>query len=181
MADTIVLVTFYSRAGGTEQLAQAAAVGAVQARALIRLRRVPDIDTEAMLERFPEAREPLRRMHREYVPPREADVVAADAIVLASCPDVDAASPEWSPFVLMLEKLHAEGRLAGKAAAVVPNAGSSDSFDSLVRRLGFAVCTPDGAQDDEVSRAVALGRAVAALRDHRASGGSSASRPGGRC
>ena len=170
MADTIVLVTFYSRAGGTEQLAQAAAVGAVQARALIRLRRVSDVDPRAVLERFPEAREPLRRMHREYVPPREADVVGADALVLAACPDVDAGSLEWLPFVQMLEKLHAEGKLAGKAAAVVPNAGSSDSFDSLVRSLGFAVCTPDGAQEDDVSRAVALGRAVAGLKGRLARG-----------
>lgn len=161
MVNTIVLVIFYSRAGDTERLAHAAAVGAVQARALIRLRRVPDIDPAAVIQRFPEAQESLRRMHREYVPPREADVLGADALVFASCADVDAASPEWSPFVQMLEKLAAEGKLGDKAAAVVPNTGSSDSFDALVRRLEFVVCAPDGAQTDDVSRAVALGRAAA--------------------
>ena len=78
MADTIVLVIFYSRTGETERLAHAAAVGAVQARALIRLRRVPDIDPGKTLERFPESEESLRRMHREYVPPREVDVLDLD-------------------------------------------------------------------------------------------------------
>ncbi|HEX6313271.1 MAG TPA: hypothetical protein VFZ73_00365 [Gemmatimonadaceae bacterium] len=161
MADTIVLVIFYSRAGETERLAHAAAVGSVQARALIRLRRVPDIDPAGVLERFPEAQESLRRMHREYVPPREADVLGADAIVLASSTGVDAASPEWSPVVQMLERLAADGKLGGKAAAVVPNGASSHSFDALITRLGLDVRAPDAEQDDDVGRAVALGRAVA--------------------
>jgi NAD(P)H dehydrogenase (quinone) len=161
MADTIVLVIFYSRDGETERLAHAAAVGSVQARALIRLRRVPDIDPVKTLERFPEAQESLRRMHREYVPPREVDVVGADALILASSADVDADSAEWSPVVRMLEKVAAEGRLGGKTAAVVPNGASSRSFDALVARLGLNVCTPDAAPADDVSRAVAIGRAVA--------------------
>jgi hypothetical protein len=73
---------------------------------------------------------------------------------------VDADSAEWSPVVQILEKLAAEGRLGGKAAAVVPNGASSRSFDALVARLGLAVCTPDAARVDDVSRAVAIGRAV---------------------
>ena len=42
MSQPIVLVIFYSRCGSTEKLALAAAVGAVQSRAAIRLRRVAD-------------------------------------------------------------------------------------------------------------------------------------------
>jgi len=42
MQDVNVVVVFYSRTGSTERLALAAAVGAVQGRALIRLRRLPD-------------------------------------------------------------------------------------------------------------------------------------------
>src|SRR6186713_3224858 len=67
MAQTIVVVTFYSRGGTAERLATAAAVGAVQMRAGIRMRRVPDPDPAAALARFPEHREELRRMHKEYI------------------------------------------------------------------------------------------------------------------
>jgi len=49
VAQTIVVVTFYSRGGTTERLATAAAVGAVQMRAGIRMRRVPDADPAAAL------------------------------------------------------------------------------------------------------------------------------------
>src|SRR6187431_900203 len=75
VAQTIVVVTFYSRGGTTERLATAAAVGAVQMRAGIRMRRVPDVNPAAALAQFPEHREELRRMHKEYVVPREADLV----------------------------------------------------------------------------------------------------------
>ena len=42
MSPVNVLVIFYSRSGATETLALAAAVGAVQARGSIRLRRLSD-------------------------------------------------------------------------------------------------------------------------------------------
>ena len=45
MAQPIVLVTFSCESGDTEKQALNAAVGAVQARAMIRLRRIPDTDT----------------------------------------------------------------------------------------------------------------------------------------
>lgn len=157
-----VVVTFYSREGETERLAHAAAVGAVQARALIRLRRVGDAASVA------QAGDALRRMHREYVVPREADIVAADALVIASRPDVDASAPEWSPFVELLERLHAEGRLAGKTAAVVDTGASAASFRALVNRLGLATPPDDGGgEPDAMNRAVALGRVVAGLADSR--------------
>lgn len=72
-----VLVIFYSCCGETERLALAAAVGAVQARANIRLRRLTDGNTE-----IPECRQALARMRREYVPPKQADVVWADAVIV---------------------------------------------------------------------------------------------------
>jgi hypothetical protein len=73
-----VLVIFSSRAGETEKLALAAAVGAVQARANIRMRRLPDSG-----EDIPECREALARMRREYVPPTKTDVLWADAVIIA--------------------------------------------------------------------------------------------------
>jgi hypothetical protein len=152
MSRTVVVI-FYSRGGATERLAHAAAVGAVQARAGIRLRRMPDADPQATLERYPSSREALQRMHREYVAPREADILAADGLVLASRDDMDAAAPEWRPLVELLAKLHGEGRLAGKAAGVVRNA-ASESFSALLRQHGFDVAEADGDP-------IALGRAVA--------------------
>jgi hypothetical protein len=56
-----VLIIFSSSTGATEALALAAAVGAVQARANIRLRRLPDQSAGNG--------EDLIRMRREYVPP----------------------------------------------------------------------------------------------------------------
>jgi flavodoxin len=160
-----VLVTFYSRGGSAETLAHAAAVGAVQARALIRLRRMPDADEAGILERLPDCRDTLRRMHKEYVAPREADLLAVDALIVASPADIDPASAEWTPFVSLLEQMHAAGKLAGKVAAVVATGPSSDAFATKLRRLGFTTIpdagnTADAAEMDDVSRAVALGRQV---------------------
>ncbi len=73
-----VLVIFYSCCGETEKLALAAAVGAVQARANIRLRRLTDSG-----EQIPECKEALARMRREYVPPAQADTMWADAVMVA--------------------------------------------------------------------------------------------------
>jgi len=72
-----VLVIFYSCCGRTEKLALAAAVGAVQERANIRLRRLTDTGEE-----IAECREDLARMRREYVPPAPPDVVWADAVIV---------------------------------------------------------------------------------------------------
>ena len=72
-----VLVIFYSCCGNTEKLALAAAVGAVQARANIRLRRLTDTGEE-----IPECKEALTRMRKEYVPPKAADLLWADAVIV---------------------------------------------------------------------------------------------------
>lgn len=165
MSQVIVVVTFYSRDGATEKLTTAAAVGAVQARAGIRMRRVPDVDPEAAFERFPQFRDSLRRMHKEYVAPREADVLAADALIFGSSADVDAASPEWASYVKVLEKLRADGKLVGKVGAAVGNGPSSESFSALIQRLGLVTVSgggPSATEGDDVARAVALGRQVVA-------------------
>ncbi len=164
MANITVLVTFYSRSGATEALAHAAAVGSVQARAGIRLRRMPDADEHAVLERLSESRDSLRRMHKEYVGPREADVLAVDALIVGSPADIDPASPEWTSYVELLERLSAEGKLAGKVAGAIETGPSSVAFQALFRRLGIETVAADGIDDtdvDDVGRAVALGRQVA--------------------
>src|SRR5262245_32108461 len=72
-----VLVIFYSCCGNTEKLALAAAVGAVQAKANIRLRRLSDSG-----EDIAECKEALARMRKEYVPPTSADAAWADAVII---------------------------------------------------------------------------------------------------
>jgi flavodoxin len=168
MPQTIVVVAFYSRSGTTERLATSAAVGAVQARAGIRMRRVPDVDAAAALERHPDAREDLLRMQKEYVAPREADILATNALIVGSPSDLDPSSGEWSPLFALLAQLHADGKLLGKVgAAVGPRA---DVFAAALGQVGFTVVPPtvpdEGAsEDDAVARAVALGRQVVALAD----------------
>jgi hypothetical protein len=70
-----VLVIFASSTGATEKLALAAAVGAIQARASIRMRRLPDQSSGSG--------EDLIRMRREYVPPTAPDAAWADAVIIA--------------------------------------------------------------------------------------------------
>ena len=72
-----VLVIFSSCSGATEKLALAAAVGAVQARANIRMRRLPE-----SCEDRAEWKETLAHMRREYVPPAQADAIWADAVII---------------------------------------------------------------------------------------------------
>jgi len=92
-----VLVIFYSCCGETEKLALAAAVGAVQARGSIRLRRLTDDG-----EDIPECKEALKRMRREYVPPGPADVTWADFVIvgmkgkIAGSIDTPAAATTWA-------------------------------------------------------------------------------------
>ena len=87
MLEVNAMVVFYSRYGDTEQLALAAGVGAVQAHANIRLRRVKDLADAETIARDPRWTENLERMNRDYIAPREIDVDWADVMLVASCPD----------------------------------------------------------------------------------------------
>src|SRR4051812_25993065 len=91
----VVLIIFYCQSGETEQLALSAAVGAVQARALIRLRRLPDIgltsDTQALL-----------RMRKEYVPPTEKDILGADALIIVAPPNSTDSDLQWRPYLELI-------------------------------------------------------------------------------
>ena len=78
ISDIHVLVIFGSPSELTEQLALAAAVGAVQGRANIRIRRLSNSDELAVL-----TDEFRIRLQREYVSPTPADTLWADAIIIA--------------------------------------------------------------------------------------------------
>jgi len=82
-----VVVVFYSRYGDTERLALAAGVGAIQAHANIRMRRLKDLADAETIACDPRWTENLERMNRDYIAPREIDVDWAEVILVASCPN----------------------------------------------------------------------------------------------
>ena len=127
-----VLVVFYSRGGSTEKLALAAAVGAVQARANIRLRRLPDVAEPA------ECKEETARMQKEYVTPAEADLLWADAIIFLLSADVDPSSGDCAAYFNLLRRLNAEGKLEGKTGATPSPVRLRDADDatSYGRKMG---------------------------------------------
>jgi hypothetical protein len=128
MSQPIVLVTFSCQTGDTEKLALSAAVGAVQARALIRLRRIPDVDADSQNAE-------VVRMRKEYVKPAEADVVGADALILCGDADTERLSAPWQDFLNLLQRLGSEGRLARKVGA------SIGPLSPVLARLGFMTVT----------------------------------------
>jgi hypothetical protein len=81
-----VVVVFYSRYGDTERLALAAGVGAIQAHANIRMRRLKDMADDEIIACDPRWTENLERMNRDYIAPREIDVDWAEVILVVSCP-----------------------------------------------------------------------------------------------
>jgi NAD(P)H dehydrogenase (quinone) len=106
-----VLVVFYSRYGASEKLALTAGVGAIQARANIRLRRLADLADPETVQRDTAWLENLERMKKDYIAPREVDAQWADVLILAAPGDCLAEMTRY------LES--ARGILEGKLAAVL--------------------------------------------------------------
>ena len=161
MSQTEVLITFYSRCGSAEKLALAAAVGAVQARAMIRFRRLPDIPEHhaAKSADSPECLKTLDRLRKEYVGPNEADVLRADAIIFVAPAGFRAVSPEWTEHLDLIEELRSAGKLDGKVAGAI-QIDPKGELATVILRLGFIV-VPSGADVDSAARALAHGRRVA--------------------
>lgn len=154
MAQPSVVIVFSSLCGTTETLAHAAAVGVVNARALPRLRRLADESSSAP----PGCADTLRRMRKEYVPPTEADIAGAPALVIVPSVGMTSASDVWQPLMATLDRLISAGKLTGKLAAVI-DAGDRDTaadFSSALAARGFTLIT---ASDGD---ARAHGRAVGA-------------------
>ena len=159
---TAVVVTFYSRCGNTETRALAAAVGAVQGRSLIRLRRLADRDESAPMTA--DCEEAFTRMRKEYVAPKEADILGNPALILVPSAGATPESSEWAEFSTMLARLGSEGKLAGKVGAVVDsgNVETARSFASLLARAGLRRADAAPPSGDLAQQATATGRKVAA-------------------
>jgi len=160
MAQTEVLIIFYSRCGSTEKLALAAAVGAVQARAQIRFRRLPDIGDPDLPADSPECRKIHERLCKEYVAPKESDVLRADAIIFVAPPEFRSVSPEWTEHLDLIEELRSAGKLNGKVAAAIQEDPQQDVLARMILRLGF-IAVPSGMTGDGPARALAHGRRTA--------------------
>jgi len=139
MQDVNVVVVFCSRDKLTERLALAAAVGAVQGRAFIRLRRLPD---DAGAEIDPE-------LAREYVAPRDADAEWADAIIAGMPAGADSAATGFERYFDSLKALRDRGRPAGKIGAPFTEGDGTASLHAAMQRAGLStvamVSDPDAA------------------------------------
>jgi flavodoxin len=147
-----IVVAFSSRCGATETIAHAAAVGTVNARALPRLRRLPDDGGAA-----PQAcADTLGRMRKEYVPPTEADITGSPALIVVPTAGMTPASTDWEPFLALLDRLAAAGSLAGKVGAVI-DAGDAQTvaaFSAVLSARGFTVIAAGGRDPRAHGRAV---------------------------
>jgi NAD(P)H dehydrogenase (quinone) len=157
MADVNVLVVFYSRYGNAEKLALAAGLGAIQANANIRLRRVADLADRKTIESDPAWSENLHRMNMDYVAPRPADPAWADVIFLVT-PAESATELE-----VYVNSLQSTGSLAGKIAAPLTTRSSEPALEPLyaaAARAGLIVVPPNGADSDTLTSARAFGQRV---------------------
>jgi NAD(P)H dehydrogenase (quinone) len=150
-----VLITFYSLNGATEKLALAAAVGAVQGRAAIRLRRLdPELGESANEE----------RLNQDYVAPKEADARWADAIMVGTPARLSASSPALNKYFELLRSAGVGGKLG--APFVSDAAQVADALEALHRKMaevGFKMVPLDSSAVEDPNDARMLGRRVAEL------------------
>lgn len=146
-----ILVVFYSRDGSVEKLAKAVSEGARDAGAEVRLRRVPDLVSTAVMAKVPGWEERSKRMLAEYGAPTLADVEWADGIIFGTPTRFGNTSAELKAFIDSLGSLWFQGKLNGKAAAAFtssagPHGGNEATVVSLyipMAHLGFII-VPNG-------------------------------------
>ncbi len=155
MQDVNVVVVFYSRTGSTERLALAAAVGAVQGRAFIRLRRLPDPADEAIVDTVNR-----ERMNREYVAPREADATWADAIIVGMPAGADTLSAECEQYFNSLRALRDQGKFEGKIGSSFTQGIETVPLYAAMSRAGL-ITVPVTPNPDGLDAARLQGRRIA--------------------
>jgi len=104
---------FYSRDGAVETLAKAVAEGARHAGAEVRLRRVPDLVSPAVMAKVPGWEERSKRMLAEYGTPTLADAEWADGIIFGTPTRFGNTSAELKAFIDSLGSLWFQGKLNG--------------------------------------------------------------------
>jgi NAD(P)H dehydrogenase (quinone) len=157
VGDINALVVFYSRYGTTEQLALAAGLGAIQADANIRLRRVADSADAASIAADANWKKNLDRMNRDYVAPRPADPVWADVIILATPAE---SSTEVESYVASLPSI---GSMSGKLAAPLAPGSRESALKPIYSAAACCglIVTPCGdTSDDPIATATMFGQRV---------------------
>jgi len=151
-----VLVVFYSRYGETERLALAAALGALQEQANIRLRRLADLVSPAAIEADAAWAEALARMQRDYVVPRPADPVWADLIILGTPARSHGEVEEYA------SSLPSCGSMAGKMAAPLAADNDVRTLHGVYAASACAglIVAPSALEGSAVASARAHGRAL---------------------
>jgi NAD(P)H dehydrogenase (quinone) len=152
-----ILVVFYSRDGSVESLAKAVGEGARQAGADVRLRRVPDLVSPAVMAKVPGWEERSKRMLAEYGAPTLADVEWADGIIFGTPTRFGNTSAELKAFIDSLGGLWFQGKLNGKAGSAFtssagPHGGNETTVASLyfpMAHLGFII-VPTGYTHEKV-------------------------------
>lgn len=146
-----IFVVFYSRDGAVEALAKAVGEGAHQAGAEVRLRRVPDIVSPAVMANVPGWGERSKRMLAAYSAPTPADAEWADGIVFGTPTRFGNVSAELKAYIDSLGSLWFQGKLNGKAAgAFTSTAGTHGGNETTIvslyipmAHLGFII-VPNG-------------------------------------
>ena len=159
MTTVNALIVFYSRYGRAEKLALAAGVGAIRARANIRLRRVADLADVKTIRSDPEWLENLDRMNTDYVVPRPADPPWADLIIFATPAEESA---ELEGYIASLSFI---GSMAGKIAAPLAVNASESALKPLYAAAASAglMVVPAETSGDPIASALAYGQRVAEM------------------
>ena len=164
MGDINVLVVFYSKYGHAERLALAVGVGAIQAKANIRLRRVADLADAKTIEADDAWRENRARMVMDYVNPRPDDPPWADVIILGtpaeSCDEMEAFVRGLGDTPALAQKL---ARTIAAPIAPGDRPPALGTLYAAAAHAGLIVVPPRGEGPDPIARARAYGRRVAQL------------------
>jgi hypothetical protein len=108
-------------------------------------------------------------MQKEYVPPTDADIAGALALMIVPTAGMTPMSDPWPSFIALLDRLESAGTLAGKVGAVI-DAGDSQtvaSFSSALAARGFALITANGCDARTHGRAVGAAITGAVIRPAR--------------
>ena len=156
MGDVNALVVFYSRHGTAEKLALAAGLGAIQADANIRLRRVADRADATTIAADADWKKNLDRMSRDYVAPRPADPVWADVIILATPAE---SSSEIEGYVASLSSV---GPMTGKLAAPLTPGNRESALKPIYSAAACCglIVTPCDTGEDPIDTARTFGQRV---------------------
>ena len=170
-----VLVAFYSRTGTIEALSNAAAEGAREEGAEVRLRRAREFVPQEVMAQAPGWIESAERMNAAYEAPTAADAEWADAILFGTPTRFGNVTAELKAYIDSLGGLWAKGALNGKVGSALSatsslHGGNETTIMSLypvMAHLGLII-VPTGYADPVLFKAgTPYGATMASGREKR--------------